>query len=537
MTASNVVIVPASGRQQTSARLWRRIRGWLPPLAGLAALLLLWELIARTIAAGRHIVPTLPDVVSTMIADGFYSDGVTTTLWEAARGFFWGNLAALAVAVICLLVPPLKNILTRLAMATYSTPTIAIAPLLIVLFSPDGAKVTMAGLSVFFPTLLGALVGLEGGPKSALEFVHVSGGSRAFALARIRVRAAVPEIAAALSLAAPAAVVGAMIGEYLGGDQGLGVVMVQAQQSLNVARAWAVAVEATAISTLAYLLIGAIANRLAYTATSTEFGVSATVGSKGVKQLTLGAVRIVVSLAAVFLLWFALVRVSGIDSYIAKTPDQVWSYLTAGPDAAANRDVIFSGLAKTLGDASIGYFAGTIAALIAAVIFLNSSLVEGMFLPVVMTIRAVPLVAMTPIIALVFGRGVLTVAVLAGAVTFVPTLVIVLAALRAVPKPATDLMHVYAVGWVRSLFSIRLAYAIPALAASARVAIPGSILGAVLVEILVTGDGIGYTVATSIGNSEYVTLWTALAVLSVVTALIYMLLSRVESVLLTRIAQ
>ncbi len=98
-------------------------------------------------------------------------------------------------------------------------------------------------------------------------------------------------------------------------------------------------------------------------------------------------------------------------------------------------------------------------------------------------------------------------------------------------------MHVYAVGWVRSLFSVRLAHAIPALAASARVAIPGSILGAVLVEFLVTGDGIGYTVATSIGTSEYVMLWTALAVLSAVTALIYMLLSRIESVLLTRIAQ
>ncbi|MDQ1554648.1 MAG: hypothetical protein QOK46_1726, partial [Microbacteriaceae bacterium] len=164
-------------------------------------------------------------------------------------------------------------------------------------------------------------------------------------------------------------------------------------------------------------------------------------------------------------------------------------------------------------------------------------LIEGMFLPVVMTIRAVPLVAMTPLIALVFGRGLMTVAVLAGAVTFVPTLVMVLASLRAVPKPATDLLHVYAVGRMRSLFTVRLAYAIPALAASARIAIPGSILGAVLVEILVTGNGIGYTVATSIGQSEYVTLWAALAVLSLVTALIYMILSRVESVLLTRISQ
>jgi ABC-type nitrate/sulfonate/bicarbonate transport system permease component len=435
-------------------------------------------------------------------------------------------------------VPALKNVLTRLALATYCTPTIAIAPLLIVLFSPDDAKVTMAGLSVFFPTLLGALVGLEGGPKSALEFVQVSGGSRWFALVHVRLRAAVPEIAAALSLAAPAAVVGAMIGEYLGGDQGLGVVLVQAQQSLNVARAWAVAIEATAISTIAFLAIGMIAKRMAYTVTSTEFGVTATKPAKrGPRQLALSGVKIVVSLAAVLLFWYLAVILSGVDSYIAKTPLDVFGYLVSAPDAAAHRELIANGILKTLGDALTGYLAGTAAALVAAVLFLNSRLLEGMFLPAVMTIRAVPLVAMTPIIALVFGRGFLTVAVLAGAVTFVPTLVIVLAALRSLPKPATELLHVYAVGRIRSLFTVRLAYAIPALAASARIAIPGSILGAVLVEILVTGDGIGYTVATSIGSSEYVVLWTALAVLSVVTALIYLLLSRLETVLLNRIAQ
>jgi ABC-type nitrate/sulfonate/bicarbonate transport system permease component len=159
-----------------------------------------------------------------------------------------------------------------------------------------------------------------------------------------------------------------------------------------------------------------------------------------------------------------------------------------------------------------------------------------MFLPLVMTLRAVPLVAMTPIIALIFGRGLLTVAVLAGAVTFVPTLVIVLAALRAVPKPALDLSHVYALGWFRSV-GIRLVYAVPALAASARVALPGSILGAVLVEILATGSGIGNVVAVSIGGSEYLTLWSALAVLTMVTALCYAVLSTLESVALARLTQ
>lgn len=511
---------------------------WLAPLAGVAVLLGLWELIARTIAAGRYVVPPLPDVVRTMVADGFYVTGVQTTLWEAIRGFFWGNLAATAVAMVCLLFPPLRSMLTRLAMATYATPTIAIAPLLIVLFSPDGAKVSMAALSVFFPTLLGVLVGLESAPRSALELVHVAGGSRVFTLFRIRLRAAVPEVAAALSLAAPAAVVGAMIGEYLGGDRGLGVLLVQAQQSLNVERAWAVAVIATGLSTAAYLAIGAVAKRMSWTATSTELHMPAEESRPAdTRALARGAARGAGSVAFVLLLWFALVRLSGLDPYLAKTPDQVLAYLTLGPDASEHRRTMLTGLLTTLADASVGYVIGTLIAVFAAIAFLHSRIVEGMFLPVVMTLRAVPLVAMTPLIALVFGRGLTTVAVLAGAVTFVPTLVIVLAAFRSVPKPATDLMHVYAFGWLQQLVAVRLPYAIPALAASARIAIPGSILGAVLVEILVTGNGIGYLIATSIGRSEYIALWTALAILCFVTASIYMVLSKAESALVARVTQ
>ncbi|HEV7976259.1 ABC transporter permease [Amycolatopsis sp.] len=513
-------------------------RKWLSPVAGIVILLAVWQLIAVTVAAGRHVVPTIPDVVDALVSDGFYVVHVQTTLWEATQGFFWGNLVAFAVAGVCLVAPPLRIILTRVAMATYSTPTIAVAPLLIVLFDPDQTKVVMAGLSVFFPTLLGTLLGLESAPKGAMEIAHVSGASRRFTVLRVQLRAAVVPIAGALSLAAPAAMVGAMIGEYLGGDTGLGAQLVQAQQALNVERAWAVAIEATALSTLAYLAIGAVARRLSYTDTSTEFNGAAPVRARGAGGWWWSPVRAVVSLTVVILLWFGLVKGMGLNPYLAKTPDQVWTYLVSGTDGSGGQlGEIVGQLLGTLRDAGIGYLAGTAAAVITAALFLSSPVLEGMFLPLVMTLRAVPLVAMTPIIALIFGRGLLTVAVLAGAVTFVPTLVIVLAALRAVPKPAIELAHVYGLGWFRSMFGVRMIYAVPALAASARVALPGSILGAVLVEILATGSGIGNVVAVSIGSSEYLTLWSALAVLTMVTALFYALLSTLESAALARLAQ
>ncbi|MDT7659806.1 MAG: hypothetical protein QOF38_4521, partial [Pseudonocardiales bacterium] len=175
-----------------------RTGGWLPPLAGVLVLLALWEVVAVTVAAGKHIVPTISQVVTALIDDGFYLVHVRTTLLEAAQGYLWGNLAAFAVAGACLAVPALSSVLTRIAMTTYSTPTIAVAPLLIVLFDPDQTKVVMAGLSVFFPTLLGTLLGFASAPRAAVEFAHVCGAPRRFTLLRVRLRAAVPSIAGAL---------------------------------------------------------------------------------------------------------------------------------------------------------------------------------------------------------------------------------------------------------------------------------------------------------------------------------------------------
>jgi ABC-type nitrate/sulfonate/bicarbonate transport system permease component len=482
-------------------------------------------------------VPTIPGVVHALVADGFYANHVQVTLGEAARGFVWGNLAAFVVAGVCLLAPPLRDLLTRLAMATYATPTIAVAPLLIVLFDPNQTKVVMAALSVFFPTLLGTLLGIENAPRGAVEFAHVVGGSPVMILTRVQLRAAIAPIAGALSLAAPAAMVGAMIGEYLGGDAGLGAQLMQAQQALNVERAWAVALESTVLSTVAYLGIAALARRLSYTDTSTDFGAARPTARGSGHDWWRGPLRAAVSIAAVVVGWYLLVKATGVNPYLAKTPDQVFTYLTSGADGGTHRSEIAGHLLETLRDAGIGYLAGTVTAVTAAVLFLNSRLVEAMFLPVVMTLRAVPLVAMTPLFALIFGRGLLTVAVLAGAVTFVPTLVIVLAALRAVPTPAIELSHVYALGWLRSTLGIRMVYALPAMATSARVALPGSILGAVLAEILATGSGIGNVVAISIGSSEYLMLWSSLAVLAAVTAALYALLSAVESAALTRLTQ
>jgi ABC-type nitrate/sulfonate/bicarbonate transport system permease component len=79
---------------------------------------------------------------------------------------------------------------------------------------------------------------------------------------KVRLRASLPSLFAALKLAAPAALLGAIIGEYLGGESGLGVAMIASEQSLNVERTWGIALVATAVAGLAYSLISFIGARL-----------------------------------------------------------------------------------------------------------------------------------------------------------------------------------------------------------------------------------------------------------------------------------
>ena len=93
-------------------------------------------------------------------------------------------------------------------------------------------------------------------------------------------------------------------------------------------------------------------------------------------------------------------------------------------------------LATTLHDASIGYVAGIVLALGVACMFVLQRPLEQTFMPVALMLRSVPLVAMTPLITLIFGRGIMAVAVIGGVVCFFPALVNIMLGFRSTPAVA-----------------------------------------------------------------------------------------------------
>lgn len=239
--------------------------GRLGGVLGVVGVLLVWQLLAATLLGSAGAVPTPVAVVRLMAADGwsFYGPHVKGTVWEALRGYAWGNLVAIGLTLFVVLVPALERVVTQVALASYCLPVVAVGPILTVVLTGDNPIVALSALSVFFTTLIGALLGIRAADDTSMDLVRACGGGRWQQLRRVQLVAMLPSTIAALKIAAPAALLGAIIGEYLGRvDNGLGLAMVISQQQLEVARTWGVAITAGIVAGMGYALVGVIGRLL-----------------------------------------------------------------------------------------------------------------------------------------------------------------------------------------------------------------------------------------------------------------------------------
>lgn len=240
------------------------------------------------------------------------------------------------------------------------------------------------------------------------------------------------------------------------------------------------------------------------------------------------------SLAVVLVLWYGFIAAFNIDPLVAKSPTDVARYLFSGAQAGAHRSSVASGLGTTLQDASLGFVGGLVAASVIALVFVLARSVEQAMLPVAVLVRSIPLVAMTPVLTLVFGRGWLGTMVISGSLVFFPALVTIVYGLRSTSKQAVDLCRAYGAGGWTVARKVMLPSALPALFASARVGVPGAVVGAMLAEWLATGRGLGYAMLTDGSTFEYDHLWASVAAITLTSVVLYYAIAALEQVVLAR---
>jgi NitT/TauT family transport system permease protein len=226
--------VEAADRSRLSFQL--SALGYLLPAAvALVLLMAVWEVWVRLADVPVYIVPGPLTVLRRLFGDlGFFAGHGATTLMEAVAGFLLGSLVAVVAAILMAHSRLVERTLLPLAVIVKVTPIVAIAPLFVIWFGFGSApKILIAAIITFFPVMVNANVGLRAVDPGALDLLRSLHASRSEILIKLRVPSSLPYLFAAFRIAVPLSVIGAVVGEWFTGDQGLGSVIIVAHNDLD----------------------------------------------------------------------------------------------------------------------------------------------------------------------------------------------------------------------------------------------------------------------------------------------------------------
>jgi NitT/TauT family transport system permease protein len=204
--------------------------------AAVAVGLLAWKVVVVVGNLPDYILPPPETVFGRLVeafADGTIQPHLGATLVEVALGFAVGGGLALVVGYLLARSPLVERVLSPYLVAAQATPVLALAPLFALWFGPGLlGKVVICALIVFFPVAVATMVGVRSVDAGLLELGRSLRASRAQILTTLEIPAALPFILGGMRVGVTLAVVGAIVGEWAGAREGLGVLINLARGSL-----------------------------------------------------------------------------------------------------------------------------------------------------------------------------------------------------------------------------------------------------------------------------------------------------------------
>lgn len=232
------------------SRVWQTVL----PVAAVALLILGWEVAVGALEVPSFVVPPPSDVLGALVADRERLLAHTwVTLSETLAGFGLSVALGIPLAVAIVYSPLLYASIYPILVILQSVPKVAIAPALILVAGTDlFSKVVVAFLVAFFPVVVSTTAGLGETPKELLELsrVYRAGALRTFM--RVRFPWSLPYVFAGLRISITLAVIGAVVGEFVGANEGLGYVIVSSATYFNSAMAYAAIVALAIVSVVLY---------------------------------------------------------------------------------------------------------------------------------------------------------------------------------------------------------------------------------------------------------------------------------------------
>jgi sulfonate transport system permease protein len=498
-----------------------------------AAVLAVWEAVGRFTAVGRHALPAPTLILAQYWADrDVYPVHMWATAQAAGVGFLIGNTAAVMAAIAFCRLPALELLLRGVNITLFAIPPIVVGPVLVLLFQGSMPQIILASVAVYFATMAATLVGLRDIDPRLPDVIRAYGGGEGAILRFVRLRSAVPSLLAGLRVAAATSVLGAILAEFGSGARwGLGTFLLGSLSQGDPARLWGVAFAAAAMALAGYGALAILATRL------TGASIAVTVAANRVPDPVVGTGRyrvvqrlafIVISAAAPFLLWWLAVRLPALSPIIAPGPVETFRYLFTDAGAADARAALMAALGQTLPVAGLGLGCGIAAAFMLACLSMIQPAIMRALLPPALVLQSTPLVALVPIVLLIFGRDTAAALAITVAVVFFPAFVMLSQGLALVPRAARDVVRAYGANAWTELALVALPHAMPHLFTAAKLVAPRALLGVMISEWLLSGTGLGNLLNVSRGQLEYGMVWAGACVSVLIAVAAYQAVSLIE---------
>ncbi len=198
---------------------------WMIPVTVLSVILI-WELAHRWSGLPAFILPGPQEVSArfvTALIDRSLLRHTWATLIEVVWGLLLGFFTATTLGYLLAKSKTIERLLAPYIVASQSIPVVAIAPLLVIWFGPGRlSKVMISGLIVFFPVLINTIVGVRSVPQDLQDLMRSLRATRWQVFTKLEIRAAMPVLLGGLKIGATLSVIGAVVGEIVGADEGLG---------------------------------------------------------------------------------------------------------------------------------------------------------------------------------------------------------------------------------------------------------------------------------------------------------------------------
>ena len=241
-----------------------KVREIAEPALLFLVLAVVWEKAVAIFGIKPYLLPPLSKVLETFwTGRSMLLQQSWITLGEIVGGFFWAVVGGLAIGLAIFAWPFMRRTLYPAIVLFQGLPKVALAPIFVIWFGYGlASKVLMAFLFAFFPVVVATLGGLAGTPEHLLEHFRAIRASATTTFLRLRIPSALPSIMDGCKTAMPLAVIGAIVGEFVGSENGLGHLILEANANAKTDLMFAALFAISILAGVLYVVVELVAKRV-----------------------------------------------------------------------------------------------------------------------------------------------------------------------------------------------------------------------------------------------------------------------------------